>query len=147
MRLPPATDAVARLCYRRGGCAGGVRECLRVLKPEGFLAVTCPDLQSVCQLVAEDKLTEAAYVSPAGPIAPLDIIYGFRRPMAHGNLYMAHRCGFTQKVLTGTLQAAGFAAIAMRRREHPYYDLWAVASKSARSEETIRTLAGKHFPA
>jgi len=33
-----------------------LKEFLRVLKPEGFLVVTCPDLQTVCQLVAEDKL-------------------------------------------------------------------------------------------
>jgi len=42
-------------------------EFLRVLKPDGFLVVTCPDLQSVCALIAEDKLTEPAYDSPAGP--------------------------------------------------------------------------------
>ena len=42
----------------------------RVLKPDGFLVVTCPDLQEVARLMAEDKLTEAAYTSPAGPIAP-----------------------------------------------------------------------------
>lgn len=42
----------------------------RVLKPEGFAVITCPDLQSVCALVAEDKLTEPAYTAAAGPIAP-----------------------------------------------------------------------------
>jgi hypothetical protein len=50
-----------------------LQEFLRVPKPEGFAVITCPDLQSVCALVAEDKLTDAAYDSPAGPIAPLDI--------------------------------------------------------------------------
>lgn len=123
-----------------------LKEFLRVLKPDGFLVVTCPDLQSVCALVAEDKLTEPAYVSPAGPIAPLDILYGHRPPMARGNLYMAHRCGFTQKVLAATLQAAGFIGIAMRRREHPYYDLWAVASRQAMDETALRALAQAHFP-
>ena len=32
----------------------------RVLSPDGFVVITCPDLQSVCALVAEDKLTEPA---------------------------------------------------------------------------------------
>jgi hypothetical protein len=91
-----------------------------VLRPDGFLVVTCPDLQSVCTLVAEDKLTEPAYTAPAGPITPLDILYGHRASMARGNLFMAHRCGFTQKVLTGTLQAHGFANTASLRRGHPY---------------------------
>jgi len=35
--------------------------------------ITCPDLQSVCALIAEDKLTDAAYNVPAGLIIPLDI--------------------------------------------------------------------------
>ena len=122
-------------------------EFLRVLKPDGFLVVTCPDLQSVCQLVAEDKLTEAAYTSPAGPIAPIDILYGYRPSMARGNLYMAHRCGFTQKVLSGTLTAGGFKSVAtMARGRAPFFDLWAVASKSERAEVDMRSIALAHFP-
>lgn len=61
-------------------------EFLRVLKPDGFFVVTCPDLQSVCALIAEDKLTEAAYTSPAGPFTRLDILYGHRPAMAQGNM-------------------------------------------------------------
>jgi predicted SAM-dependent methyltransferase len=120
-------------------------EFLRVLKPDGFTVITCPDLQSVCALIAEDKLTEPAYTSPAGPIAPLDILYGHRPAMARGNLYMAHRCGFTQKVLTGTLQAAGFATVAAKRRGHPYFDLWALGTASALPEPELRELALAHF--
>lgn len=119
----------------------------RVLKPGGFAVITCPDLQSVCALVAEDKLTEAAYTAPAGPIAPIDILYGFRPSMAQGNLFMAHRCGFTEKVLIGTLKAAGFAMIASKRRAHPRYDLWAVATMGAVDETAIRELAERHIPA
>ncbi len=122
-------------------------EFLRVLLPDGFVVITCPDLQSVCALVAQDKLTEAAYQSPAGPIAPLDILYGHRPHLARGNLYMAHRCGFTQKLLVGTLQASGFATVAsFARGKAPYFDLWALASKSARSDAEMRTLARAHFP-
>jgi len=124
-----------------------LKEFLRVLKPNAFLVVTCPDLQSVCKLIAEDKLTEAAYTAPAGPIAPIDILYGHRPAMARGNLFMAHRCGFTQKVLDGTLRAHGFQTIAsMARGRSPFFDLWAIASKSGRSEDEMRTLAGEHFP-
>lgn len=118
----------------------------RVLKPDGFVVITCPDLQSVCALVAQDKLTEPAYTAPAGPITPLDILYGHRPPMARGNLYMAHRCGFTQKVLTGTLRAAGFALVAAKRRAHPNYDLWALAKVQPIAEAELRALALAHFP-
>lgn len=123
-----------------------LKEFLRVLKPDGFLVVTCPDLQEVCRLIAEDKLTEAAYISAAGPIAPLDILYGHRPAMAEGNLYMAHRCGFTQKVLDGTLHSEGFASVATIKRRHPAYDLWAIASVTPRNEPEMRALAAAHFP-
>ena len=118
----------------------------RVLKPDGFVVITCPDLQAVCALIAEDKLTEPAYDSPAGPIAPLDILYGLRSSMANGNLYMAHRCGFTQKVLTGTLQASGYVTVASKKRAHPYYDLWALGTKGTMTEDVLRKLAAEHFP-
>lgn len=121
-------------------------EFLRVLNDEGFAVITCPDLQSVAALVAEDKLTEPAYVSPAGPITPLDMLYGHRPPMARGNLYMAHRCGFTLKVLMGTLRAAGFASVVGRRRPAAF-DLWALATKREHDDASIRALAAGHFPA
>lgn len=120
-------------------------EFLRVLDDDGFAIITCPDLKSVCALVAEDKLTEPAYSSPAGAIAPIDILYGYRSAMANGNLFMAHRCGFTQKVLDGTLCAAGFQAVASVARPQ-VFDLWAVGSKRARSQEEMRKLAAQHFP-
>jgi predicted SAM-dependent methyltransferase len=122
-----------------------IAEFLRVLKPDGIAVITCPDLKSVCALIAEDKLTEAAYTSPAGPIAPIDILYGLRTSMAQGNLYMAHRCGFTQKVLASTLQSVGFKSVASMVRGAPYFDLWAIASKKELNEEQIMDLARLHF--
>lgn len=123
-----------------------LNEFKRVLKPDGFLVITCPDLQSVCALIAQDKLTEAAYNSPAGPIAPLDILYGHRPSIARGNLYMAHRCGFTQKALKNTLLASSFAVAAIKRRIHPSYDLWAVAAVQPMPEVQLRKLADQHMP-
>lgn len=121
-------------------------EFTRVLKPDGFVVITCPDLQSVCALVADDKLTETVYTSQAGPITPLDILYGHRPPIARGNQYMAHRCGFTMKVLSATLQGAGFAMVAGRRRGHPFYDLWALATVRSLENDSMRELASQHFP-
>lgn len=116
-----------------------LKEILRVLKDDGIFVVTCPDLQSVCKLVAEDKLLEPAYISPAGPIAPLDILYGHRPAMEKGNLYMAHRCGFTQKVLMNALAEAGFQTVVAASRPSAF-DLWAVGSKSKRSAEEVQNL-------
>jgi hypothetical protein len=122
-----------------------LKEFLRVLKPEGFLVITCPDLQTVARLIAEDKLTEAAYKSPAGPITPLDILYGHRPHLASGNLFMAHRCGFTLKVLLATLREAGFVSVVGRRRPS-CFELWAVGVKSWLPKEDLRNLAVMHFP-
>ena len=122
-------------------------EFLRVLSNDGFAVITCPDLQSVCALIAQDKLTDMAYSSPAGPIAPIDILYGHRPSMGRGNLYMAHRSGFTQKVLGGTLRGVGFQTVATKARGRaPFFDLWALASKSQRTQDEMRALAAQHFP-
>lgn len=122
-----------------------LKEFLRVLKPNGFLVVTCPDLQTVAQLVAEDKLTDPAYQSPAGPITPLDVLYGYRPALAQGNHFMAHKCGFTLKVLLATLRDNGFAAVAGRRRPASF-DLWTVATKGPITDTDMRTLAAQYLP-
>lgn len=122
-----------------------LKEFLRVLKPDGFLVVTCPDLQTVCQLVAEDKLNDAAYTSQAGPITPLDILYGHGAALAAGHHYMVHKTGFTLKTLTQALHAAGFATSAGKRRLRGL-DLWVVASKGLMEEAALRELAGKVLP-
>lgn len=123
-----------------------LREFLRVLKPQGYLVVTCPDLQAVCALVAQDRLTDLAYQSSAGPITPLDILYGFGAALAAGQLHMAHKCGFTIKTLASALQAAGFQSIAGKRRE-PNLDIWLVASKSSMANPDILALADRVLPA
>jgi len=99
----------------------------RVLRPGGFALVTVPDLQQAAALVAADRLTEAAYVSPAGPIAPLDMLYGHGASIAGGNVFMAHRTGFTARSLEGLLVAAGFAPVRVIRDDH--FALWATAHR------------------
>ena len=79
-------------------------DCRRVLKPTGVLLLSCPDLRTLGRLLAEDQLEPVLYVGPTGAIRALDLLYGPpERP---------HRCGFTEKVLVATLQAAGFAQVA-----------------------------------
>ena len=117
----------------------------RVLKPDGFVLLTCPDLQSVCARVANDQLTEPAYQSGMGPSAPLDILYGHRGSMKAGNLYMAHRCGFTKKVLAATLSFAGFDNGVKARPE--FFDLWSVALKSSGDQtDRLQQLCSMYLP-
>ena len=104
-------------------------EFARVLKPGGVVLLTMPDLQRVAELIVQDKLDEPAYVSPAGPIAPLDILYGHRPQIAMGNVFMAHRTGFTARTLSQVLVNAGFDRVKVERGKS--YDLWAVGYKPA----------------
>ena len=117
----------------------------RVLKDDGFIFITCPDLQSVCKLVAEDRLLEVAYNSAAGPISAVDMLYGHREEMKAGNLYMSHRSGFTQNALLGTVKHFGFKSFASLRRE-THFDLFLLATKDERTEGELEELAALHFP-
>jgi hypothetical protein len=117
----------------------------RVLTPNGFIVITCPDLQSVCKLIAEDKLLEPAYTSPAGPVSPLDILYGHRPSLQQGHYYMAHKCGFTLNVLIAVIKGRGFNSVAGMRREQ-CFDLFAIGFKEALPEEKVRAIASQHFP-
>ncbi len=119
-------------------------EFLRVLTPGGFAVITCPDLQSVARLVADDRLMEPAYMSPAGPIAPIDILYGHRDSMRRGNLYMAHKGGFTAKSLVGAVRAAGFAgAIGLSRPAQ--FELWVAATRQPVEQDDLKRLLAAHL--
>ena len=116
----------------------------RVVKKGGHMVVTCPDLQSVCAHIAEGKLLEPLYQSASGPVAPLDILYGFRPALLSGAMSMAHHCGFTAGVLQREILRVGFATVWIKRTNQ--FSLAAVASKQAVDEEDIRALAHRHFP-
>lgn len=117
----------------------------RVLQPDGLLVLTCPDLQSVAHMITADRLSDPAYIAPVGPITPLDILYGHTPELARGNLYMAHRTGFTLRTLVDAVRSAGFSSVAARRRED-LFDLWVVATKAQHTELEMQFLADKHLP-
>jgi SAM-dependent methyltransferase len=117
----------------------------RVLRPEGIVVITCPDLQVVCEAVARDKLLEPLYESPAGPISPIDILYGHRVYMEQGNQYMAHKCGFTYSTLGGAFLGAGFKEIFGGRRP-ANFDLWLVAFKADISPEQAKEITTTFLP-
>ena len=122
-----------------------LREFRRVLRPGGFAVITCPDLQAVAEAIAAERLVEPLYTSPSGPVAPIDVLYGYRPALAAGKLHMAHHCGFTEKVLSGLLRHAGFGGVASRRWP-AHWDIWAVATRDVSPEPELRSLAAEHFP-
>ena len=101
----------------------------RVIKPYGFALITVPDLQQVAEFIAADKAEEPILMTNKGPIAPLDVLYGFRPFLANGNLFMAHNFGFTASTLRAALAEAGFRDYAVERDGE--FNLWATASPTA----------------
>jgi len=121
-----------------------LREFHRVLKEDGMAVIKCPDLQSVCEAVAQDKLLEPLYDSPAGPISPIDIIYGHRQPISKGNEYMAHKGGFTYSVLNGVLYGAGFKSRIGGKKGN--WNLWIVAFKQKKLYEEMKKIVLPFIP-
>ena len=123
-----------------------MKEFLRVLKPQGYAVITCPDLQAAAEMIAQDKLMETAYTTGSGMVVtPFDIVYSHREYTGRDKPYMAHHCGFTLKVLNGTLRSNGFASVAGKRRARGL-DLWVVATKQQMDEAALRELAEKVLP-
>jgi len=52
----------------------------RVLKDDGFVVITCPDMASIAAYIANNGLDSIAYMSGMGPITPLDMIFGHNAP-------------------------------------------------------------------
>src|ERR1700734_2092047 len=117
----------------------------RVLKQDGIVVLTCPDLVSVCQAVANDRLMETLYESPAGPIAPIDILYGHRDAVANGKIHMAHKTGFTYSTLQDAFFKAGFKFNVGAARPTSF-DLWIVAFKQLLSSEAAMKIAVNYLP-
>ena len=87
----------------------------RVLKPDGFALITSPDLEAVASLILDSGLDKVAYTSPAGPITPLDMLFGHSASITRGQLYMAHKTGFTGASLGRRFVDAGFATVLVKR--------------------------------
>ena len=125
-----------------------LKEFYRVLKDDGIVVITCPDLQGVCEAVVNDRLLEPLYETPEGvKVSPIDILYGYRKDVAKGNKYMAHKGGFTYTSLNASFFEAGFKARYGGRfpmgRQH---NLYLVAFKQKLPEEEIKIIADPFFP-
>ena len=118
-----------------------LKEFYRVLNEDGIAVVKCPDIQTVCELIAQDKLLELLYESEMGPIYPIDVIYGNRWQIQNGNEYMAKKVGFTYSALNASFAEAGFKARYGGRMPFNGGELNIVAFKQKKSEEEIKKIA------
>jgi SAM-dependent methyltransferase len=106
-----------------------LREMHRILKPTGFALIRLLDLQELARHVAEGRLEDALYMSPLGPITPLDMLYGHRPPPESGTAISSPRTGFTSATIAAALIKAGFGA-AVVQRDSSTFTLTAIAFRS-----------------
>jgi SAM-dependent methyltransferase len=84
---------------------------IHVLKPGAFAHIRVPDLIAVFEAMRTRGIDvdQPLYDSPAGPMTPLDVVYGWRKKIAASGVdFYAHKTGFSQASLIRTLQLAGF---------------------------------------
>jgi predicted SAM-dependent methyltransferase len=108
-----------------------------ILRPDGFAIFTCPDLEAVASLILEHGMDHVAYQSPAGPITPLDIMFGHSPSLQRGEIYMAHNTGFTCESLGKRLTEAGFCEALVKRER---IDLWALALMDKADKAAIQQM-------
>jgi hypothetical protein len=111
-----------------------VSEFRRVLNDEGYALIRCPDLEAVASLIIEHGIDHVAYQSPAGPITPLDILFGHSASIAQGRVNMSHKTGFTCARLGKLLVDAGFSDVLVKRQD---LELWALALMPKSNQERI----------
>lgn len=113
---------------------------LHVLKDDGFAYIRVPDMGELMKIVVQRDLDidDFLYQSPSGPIAVIDVIYGYGKEIARsGQDFFAHKTGFTQKSLKDTLLRAGFTAVYIRPGE---LEILAVAFKNKPSHYAANLL-------
>jgi protein O-GlcNAc transferase len=113
-------------------------EMKRVLKPDGIMVATVPDLQAAARMIAEDRLFETAYQSPSGPITPFDMVYSYRGFVSRDRPYMAHHGGFTLTTLIDAVKGAGFAAVTGKRRP---FELWVLSVPEPMADDQLQQLS------
>lgn len=122
-----------------------LKDCYRILKPGGFIVVTCPDLATVAEAILKFGVEATLYDSAMGPITALDILYGHIGSVAQGNEFMAHRGGFTAESLAANLHKAGFGTLRGGRRPN-FYDTWFIGFKGEVSEIEAMEAGNTYLP-
>jgi hypothetical protein len=118
------------------------REFKRVLKPGGFLCIYCPDLQAIADRIIKGDLLSPIYESRAGPITAMDFLYGHGGSLVNGAHAMAHKCGFSAKVMFDVLEPIGFAQFGVKRIPI-VHELLAIAIKGPIGDINAKELLGQ----
>jgi len=66
----------------------------RILKEDGLGIILVPNLKSLGKQISKGTIHQPVYVSPGGPITPMDMLYGGVH-LSKDNDFMYHKTGFT----------------------------------------------------
>ncbi|MEI7817233.1 MAG: hypothetical protein WCI45_08565 [Desulfuromonadales bacterium] len=111
-----------------------------ILKKDGFAYIRVPNLVGVMQSLINSKmeLDDELYMSPSGPIAPLDVIFGYRKQIEQSGVdFYAHKTGFSVTLLVRALKQSGFTCVLT---SHDDLEISAFAFKTEPTGEQIRML-------
>jgi SAM-dependent methyltransferase len=105
--------------------AKALSEFHRALVPTGYALIRTPDIEAVAQFILDGRIDDVIYRSPAGPITPLDMMYGHGASVERGKHAMRHGTAFTQDLLASDLLQAGFSELRVTRSDT--HEIWALA--------------------
>jgi len=117
-----------------------------ILTDDGFAEIHVPNMRDVFMALASGKdIEDIAYISQAGPIKYVDIVYGLGAMIEHGNEFMAHKNGFTPKSLGETLFKSGFKWVFVGENK-PNMEIVAFAFLNHPTERQMQDLKLLHAP-
>jgi hypothetical protein len=103
---------------------------LHVLKDTGFADIAVPNLSHLFKslMVSNLDINDVWYRTGQGlPITFHDVLYGWSQAMQKGNLFYAHKCGFTAHSLGTVLANVGFKSVQVAEQDA---NLFAFAHKN-----------------
>ncbi|WP_299393072.1 class I SAM-dependent methyltransferase [uncultured Desulfovibrio sp.] len=121
-----------------------LKEVRRVLRPDGVLVLTCPNIQEACRLMAEGKWQEKCYPIAEGRyhITPPDLLYGAWMTRSTGKPFMSHQYGYIPSSLAAVLRTGGFASVGVVGNK---WTLYAVAAKQQLDDAALKALFMHHW--
>lgn len=87
---------------------------IHVLKPGGIAQIIVPNLNGLFESMRQHNLDigDVWYRTGSGNAVTFhDVLYGWNAAMSGGNLFYAHKCGFTAETLGRAMKDSGFTDI------------------------------------
>lgn len=108
------------------------KQCLRILKPDGFFYMVASDAQRVAEEIKKGGMNAPLYKIDSGVVTPMDILFGLRPEMQKGMTF-DHHSAYSVHFLGRIYRSAGFLDVTVQRDN---YNLWSIGYKRAKENKT-----------